>query len=103
MAQILNYKRAKHTVRTRPVLEQKPSKLPRRVYHVVPGKNGWTIKVGGTKVCTRFTKASAVSDAVSMAKSDWRKGRVAQVKVHLKNGKIQIERTYGRDPRRYKS
>lgn len=74
----------------------------RRVYHVIPHRKGWRIRLNGHDVCIRATKASAVSDAVSMARSDWKRGFLAQVKIHNRDGRLAEERTYGKDPKRYK-
>jgi len=76
-------------------------KDPKRItYHVVPGAGGgWAVKGEGSM------RASAIAerkqDAIRAAKA-LAKGRpLGQVVIHRKDGVIQTEWTYGKDPRKY--
>lgn len=48
------------------------------------------------------TKPDAIWSACTRARGDWKRGDVAQVMIFKKNGQIQSERTFGRDPVRHK-
>lgn len=71
---------------------------------------GWCVlkarprRDGNTLLCAGYpTQREAVREAVSTARSDWlMHARPAQVILHGRNGRIQWERTYGRDPKRRK-
>lgn len=73
----------------------------RTVIHVLHDKkkDDWkVIKEGSERALSRNeTKKEAIEDARSRIKDD----ELAQIKVHKKNGPIQTEWTYGKDPRRY--
>ncbi len=72
----------------------------RRVVHdVVPNKKqgGWDDKVAGKTVGHHETKDPAVDAAIAAAKA----APLGQVKIHKQDGKIQEERTYGKDPEKY--
>ena len=85
---------------------------PRRVrYEVLPstkaelgaGAERWKFTRDGEAVATRRTKAEAVEMATITARSAWRTtGQLATLKIKGRLGKIQDERTYGRDPIRTK-
>jgi hypothetical protein len=86
-------------------------KIERKVYHVVcrmerfGGKDvkprskilGWEVKSAGAK------RAAAVlpmkSKAIARAKELAKKAPLGQVIIHGKDGKIQREFTYGKDPK----
>lgn len=65
-------------------------------YHVVKDDSNWKIKGENSTRATSVheTKAEAVSAARDLAKSQGN----SQVIIHKENGRIQEERTYGRDP-----
>lgn len=66
--------------------------MKRRVYKVVPAKNGgW--KVGDTYFQTK-------PEAVAYAIGEARLSQPSQVRIWKKDGKIQTEYTYGNDPRK---
>ena len=70
----------------------------RKVYHVATSeKGGWTVKAVGNSrpSSTHTTKAEAVGAAKALAK----KGALGQVIVHGRNGQIQYEHSYGKDPK----
>lgn len=49
-------------------------------------------------------KRGMVQTARAHVKQYWKEdGQLAQLVVHKKDGKIELEATYGKDPRRYKS
>ena len=69
--------------------------------HVVPdGDGGWDVKRENvSRAANNFeNKADAVDRAKEMAKSS---GGPSQVLVHGKDGKIQYENTYKKDPEKY--
>jgi hypothetical protein len=71
----------------------------RVVYHVTPAPDGrWKVlKKGSTRASSTH---DSKLDAVRRSKTLARALPLAQVVVHLANGKIQQEFTYGADPRR---
>ena len=73
----------------------------RKVLHVTYDKNkeDWKVlKEGSDRALSRNeTKKEAVEDARSRIKPD----QLAQIKVHIKDGPIQKEWTYGKDPEKY--
>ena len=82
-------------------LTMKPKK--RRVYRVKWDSEDrvWRIAFPGWGSYVEFRKADAVRGAVEAANGSAYAGFLAQVIIYKKNGKIQSERTYGRDPRKY--
>ena len=75
--------------------------MPERVtYHVVPDEAlGWTVKKEGARraSATAATKQEAIVRAKELAKQQ----ALGQVVVHGRNGAIQTEWTYGKDPTRH--
>ena len=74
--------------------------IQRQVYHVVPAEKGWEVKKEGNKRPSAKTKLKV--DAIARAKELAKKGKLGQVIIHKKDGKIQTEYTYGEDPRESK-
>ena len=75
--------------------------LPRRVtYYVTPHDGKWQVKKEKGKRATSVheTKEEAVVEAKKLA----RKSTLGQVKVQKRNGKFQVEYTYGEDPEKYR-
>ena len=69
----------------------------RKVYHVTTSdKGGWAVKAEGNSrpSSAHTTKAEAVRAAKAMA----RKTGLGQIIVHGRNGRIQFEHSYGKDP-----
>ncbi|NSW76934.1 MAG: DUF2188 domain-containing protein [Candidatus Atribacteria bacterium] len=69
--------------------------MKRNILHVVPHeKKGWRINMPekGDKIFA--TKKEAVKEAISIARTS----QPSQLVIHGRDGKIQEERTYGRDP-----
>ena len=59
--------------------------------------------VRGARLGNYGDKARAVREARLFARATWTEaGTLCQLVVHGKNGRIQYEHTYGRDPRRHK-
>lgn len=83
-------------------LAQQPTQIStmastRVVMHVVPlSGNGWAIKLRNNSqaISQHATKAAAIEAARQMA----HQYPLAQVIVHLQNGQIEKEFTYGNDP-----
>jgi hypothetical protein len=84
-------------VKEKSMSESTEKKDKRKVYHVVPGPNGWLVKEEKNK--NPSARADRKADAVKRAKELAKKAKLGQVIVHKKDGKIQTEYTYGKDPR----
>lgn len=73
--------------------------MKRKVYHVVRREGAWHVRRAGAKRSgsVHQTKISAIVRAKFLARA----GRaLGQVRVHGKDGRLQVEWTYGRDPER---
>ena len=72
--------------------------MSRKVYHVAPVGDAWGVRRA------RRIRADSVhlfkADAVARAKRLAKAAPLGQVKVHGRNGRIQLEFTYREDPRR---
>lgn len=69
----------------------------RQVYHVTKNQNaGWDVKKEkGERSSGHYdTKEQAVDRGRGLAKSSG----LGQLKIHIQDGKIQTEHTYGNDP-----
>jgi len=69
----------------------------RKIYHVTAdGEGGWRVKAAGAARATSVhdKKSDAVQNAKELAKSQ----SLGQVVIHRKDGIIQTEYTYGKDP-----
>lgn len=65
--------------------------------------NRWKVTEDGTRINTTRTKAQAVRFAVDLARGRWQTdGQLGTLKIKGRAGRIQDERTYGKDPRRTK-
>jgi hypothetical protein len=62
--------------------------------HVVPNNGNWAVKKNGQVVSNHHKKENAVQSGITTAK----KQPSSQVVIHKKNGQIQTEHTYGKDP-----
>lgn len=78
----------------------KKSKNQRKVYHVVPDGNEWHVVFEAFEHFIK--KEDAIDHAIDLAKELHSLGGLSQVKIHGKDGKIQKEYTYGKDPKRHK-
>lgn len=71
--------------------------MVRKKYHITPNKpGGWKIKrQGGSKASKLFdTKEKALEGGRKIAKSE----QPSQLIIHKKDGTIQTEHTYKKDP-----
>jgi hypothetical protein len=68
----------------------------RNVYHVTYNNNQWEVNKVGNDKSSRVhdTKKEAVDSAKQLAKNQ----EPSQIVIHKKDGKIQEERTYSKDP-----
>lgn len=73
----------------------------RIIYHLLPEGKGWKItKQGSKETIKKFSsKEAGLSHGRRLAQGE----NLGQLKVHLRDGKLQTEYTYGKDPRRYES
>jgi hypothetical protein len=68
----------------------------RNKYHVTYKDGNWKVKKEGrTRALKIFERKQ---DAVNYGRVQAKKGGMGQLKIHKKDGKIQEERTYGKDP-----
>lgn len=68
----------------------------RRIYDVSPKGSGWTVRErGAQRAVGDFAKKS---EAVERASEIGRNQALAQVVIRGSDGRIQSERTYGKDP-----
>jgi len=68
----------------------------RQTFHVVPAKDGWNVKREGAQ---RPAKTFDIKkDAVDFGRRAAQHQPLGQLKIHKKDGTIQEERTYGKDP-----
>ena len=75
--------------------------LKRKVLHVVPiEEGGWAVRERerGPAVASAMAKVKAVVEAKKLAK----RSGLGQVVIHGRDGRIQTEYTYGRDPKRHR-
>lgn len=76
--------------------------IKRKVYFVTHNSSNekdWSVKLQNAERASKNfeKKTNAINFAVDLAK----KSPLGQVKIMGKDGKIQQERTYGEDPRKY--
>lgn len=64
--------------------------------HVVPKDEGWAVQKQGAGKATSVHETK--SEAVEKAKEVAKKAPTGQVIIHKKDGTIQTEHTYGKDP-----
>jgi hypothetical protein len=62
----------------------------------------WALMSGVCLITASRTKASAIDLGRHYARSRWRRGQPSQLVIRTKDGRIQTEHTYGRDPKRHK-
>jgi hypothetical protein len=74
----------------------------RRVLHVVYRDGAWVVLHQGYPVTGPCeTKTAALEWAVAAGRKIRQNGGLASVIIHSQSGRIQSERTYGDDPRRF--
>lgn len=74
----------------------------RIVYRVTFYVDHWVVRRAGEFIGCPRTKLAAVLLGRKLARLEWKQGRLSQLVVHGKNGRIQFEWTYGADPERSK-
>lgn len=69
-----------------------------------PGLLPWTVTRNGERIATFHIKSEAVAFAVTAARTSWKQtGQTATLKIKGRDGQVQTERSYGRDPSRFPS
>ena len=79
--------------------------MKRVIYRIMCFDGRWHI--GGPRIVKadrwHATKTAAVGLASALCRWRWRiGGQLSQLVIHKRDGTIEEERTYGRDPRRFK-
>jgi len=83
--------------------KNKPKRQERLIWRVQYHKHHRAWSYSGFSEEVYFTtQRAAIDRARWKARQAWKHGRLAQVVVHRKDGRIRFENTYGQDPRRYK-
>ncbi len=74
----------------------------RIVFHVSPDASAkrWVVSTENTEFRKEFDNKQEAED---FAKKRAQQFELSQVKVHKKDGNMEYESTYGKDPERYKS
>lgn len=75
--------------------------MTRTNIRVKPSGTQWVVTQDGEVVSMHGTKEQAVAAARARGQGHRAARRLAQVVVHLANGQIETEWTYGEDPRRW--
>lgn len=77
--------------------------MKRTVYHVVPRNTeeglNWAVKRVNTERAAVILENK--DDAIRQAEIFARKSELSQIVIHRKDGIIQEERTFGKDPEKY--
>jgi len=68
--------------------------MARKVYHAVPSGSMWQVKHSGDVLSTHLYKTDAINSGREVAK----RNQPSQLVIHLANGEIETEYTYGDDP-----
>lgn len=79
--------------------------MKRDIYRIQFIVDRWHLGGPGVALVDRWhaVKTTAVHAGAGLARSRWLTfGKLGQLVIHGKDGKIQSERTYGKDPRRYR-
>jgi len=64
------------------------------VFHVVPSGDDWQVKHAGKVLTNHSLKSNAVAKGRAYALAN----QPSQLVIHLANGQIETEYTYGNDP-----
>ena len=69
--------------------------MSKRGQHVVPSKDGWSVKKAGSSRAssTHHTQAQAIEAATKAARSE-----KTELYIHGRDGRIRERNSYGRDP-----
>lgn len=68
--------------------------MVRKVYHVVPDGTNWRVTHNNQVLSNHILKSAAISEGQRVAKAN----QPSQLVIHLANGQIETEYTYGGDP-----
>lgn len=68
--------------------------MARKVYRVVPNGTNWQVKHDGKVLSNHLMKSMAIAEGQRIAKAN----QPSQLVIHLANGQIETEYTYGTDP-----
>lgn len=68
--------------------------MARMVFHVVPNGSNWQVKHAGKVLTNHFLKSAAIEKGRDYALAN----KPSQLVIHLANGQIETEYTYGDDP-----
>jgi hypothetical protein len=68
----------------------------RQTFHVTPTKAGWNVKREGAQRSAKTFDTK--QDAVDFGRETAKNQPLGQLIIHKKDGTIQEERTYGKDP-----
>jgi hypothetical protein len=68
--------------------------MARKQFHVSPDGTTWKLTLDGVTLSRHETKDVAVDAGVARAKQN----QPSQLIIHLSNGRVEDERTYGDDP-----
>ena len=68
--------------------------MSRKVFHVVPNGTNWQVKYNGEVKSSHVTKLAAIESGRKWAFAN----QPSQLVIHLANGQIETEYTYGNDP-----
>ena len=72
----------------------------KRVWVSPDGEGGWNVKTQGVSRAAGNFEDKV--DAIERAKEIAQSGSLGQVLIQKRDGTIQTEHTYGKDPRKYK-
>lgn len=74
----------------------------RTIFYVIPDPNGgWRVQRGKQRYAWADMKRDAVEVAREAAHDVYARGRLSQIVVYRRDGRIHYEHTYGKDPRKY--
>ena len=73
----------------------------RQKYRVLPSGDDWMVKKDGNEKASILTDTK--QEAIEKGRELAQKAELGQLFIHKRNGVIQTEWTYGKDPRKYPS
>lgn len=80
-----------------------PTARRRIVVTVTPAGKAWVLRLSDGVRSTPFPrKDDAIAEGRNWCLAEYRQGGLAQLRIKGRDGRIQEERTYGADPRRFK-
>jgi hypothetical protein len=78
------------------------TRRPRTVFHIVPEGDGWAVEVEGRVVDLARVKGNLAVEYRLRCEGLRNCGVLCQIVLHKRDGRIQTEWTYGKDPRETK-